>query len=100
MPVRNARDGRRKRCTITTLKRTRFKTYAWIRFLHHFHRRVFVLLHLEEKSVEFSRRGGLLSFTFTSSSRCFCRPSSFVVSRVVVVVLKDDDFDFQTHETM
>ena len=45
-------------------------------FLQHFHRRVFVLLHLEEKSVEFSRRGGLLSFTFTSSSRCFCRPSS------------------------
>ena len=64
-------------------------------FLQHFHRRVFVLLHLEEKSVEFSRRGGLLSFTFTSSSRCFCRPSScyclvllFLFLRMMILIFK------------
>ena len=38
---------------------------------------VFLFSYISRQSIEFSRRGGLLSFTFTSSSRCFVRPSSY-----------------------
>ena len=56
---------------------------------------VFLFSYISRQSIEFSRRGGLLSFTFTSSSRCFCRPSSydclvllFLFLRMMILIFK------------
>ena len=56
---------------------------------------VFLFSYISRQSIEFSRRGGLLSFTFTSSSRCFVRPSSydclvllFLFLRMMILIFK------------
>ena len=56
---------------------------------------VFLFSYISRQSIEFSKRGGLLSFTFTSSSRCFVRPSSydclvllFLFLRMMILIFK------------